>query len=268
MIKRLLAFFSIGLFIFVLDILFEDLSDDKTIVIFDSELKDLVDTWTSQVGREPNGQELSAIINQLVDEEILYREALSLGLDKNDIIIKRRLSQKIGFLKQEEVKPMTNSEVDTFFLENKLDYLIPKQYTFTHIYFNADKNGSKRALKAYKDLRKVGELPYGDPFLLGKNFSLKTSKEITRTFGKNFAEEIKKVPLNQWYGPLSSSYGSHLVFINSIVEERIPELKEVKAQLISDLQLRQKEDSFRIYLDNLREKYKVQVNTNLINEME
>ncbi len=76
-----------------------------------------------------------------------------------------------------------------------------------------------------------------------KNFSLKTSKEITRTFGKNFAEEIKKVPLNLWYGPLSSSYGSHLVFINSIVEERIPELKEVKAQLVSDLQLKQKEDS-------------------------
>ena len=104
MIKRLLAFFSIGLLIFVLDTLFEDLSDDKTIVIFDSELKGLVDTWTSQVGRKPNKQELSAIINQLVDEEILYREALSLGLDKNDIIIKRRLSQKIGFLKQEEVK--------------------------------------------------------------------------------------------------------------------------------------------------------------------
>jgi hypothetical protein len=64
---------------------------------------------------------------------------------------------------------------------------------------------------------------------------------------------------------LKSSYGSHLVFINSIVEERMPELKEVRAQLISDLQLKQKEDGFRVYLDNLRKKYKVQVNTNLVN---
>ena len=95
MTKKLLAFFSIGLVIFILDILFEDLSDDKTIVIFDSELNGLIDTWTRQVGREPNKSELNGIVNQLVDEEILYREALKLGLDKNDIIIKRRLSQKI-----------------------------------------------------------------------------------------------------------------------------------------------------------------------------
>ena len=265
MTKKLLAFFSIGLFIFILDILFEDLSDDKTIVIFDSELQGLVDTWTNQVGREPNEQELSAIINQLVDEEILYREALNLGLDKNDIIIKRRLAQKIGFLKQEEVEPLTNKEIEEFFNKNKRDYLVPKQYTFTHIYFNADRDGSNRALKAFKDWQEIGELPYGDPFLLGKNFSLKTPKEVARAFGENFAEEIKEVSVNNWFGPLKSSYGSHLVFINSIVEERMPELKEVRAQLISDLQLKQKEDGFRVYLDNLRKKYKVQVNTNLVN---
>ncbi|MEO1955084.1 MAG: peptidylprolyl isomerase [Gammaproteobacteria bacterium] len=265
MTKKLLAFFSIGLFIFILDILFEDFSDDKTIVIFDSELKGLLDTWTNQVGREPNEQELSAIINQLVDEEILYREALNLGLDKNDIIIKRRLAQKIGFLKQEEVEPLTNKEIEEFFNNNKPNYLVPKQYTFTHIYFNTDRDGNNRALKAFKDWKEIGELPYGDPFLLGKNFSLKTSKEVARAFGENFAEEIKKVSVNNWFGPLKSSYGSHLVFINSVVEERMPELKEVRVQLISDLQLKQKEDDFRVYLDNLREKYKVQVNSNLVN---
>ena len=114
MTKKLLAFFSIGLIIFVLDILFEDLSDDKTIVIFDSELNGLIDTWTRQVGREPNKSELNGIINQLVDEEILYREALKLGLDKNDIIIKRRLSQKIGLLEQEEVKMPSAEEVEEY----------------------------------------------------------------------------------------------------------------------------------------------------------
>ena len=75
MTKRLLAFLSIGFLIFLLDILFEDFSDDKTIVIFDTELKGLIDTWTNQVGREPNENEFNGIINQLVDEEILYREA-------------------------------------------------------------------------------------------------------------------------------------------------------------------------------------------------
>ena len=134
MTKRLLAFFSIGLFIFILDILFEDFSDDKTIIIFDVELQGLIDTWTNQVGRGPSKKELNGIINQLVEEEILYREALNLGLDKNDIIIKRRLSQKIGFLKQEEIRLPTSKEIKKYFENNQSTYVLPQQYSFTHIY--------------------------------------------------------------------------------------------------------------------------------------
>ena len=265
MTKKLLAFFSIGLVIFILDILFEDLSDDKTIVIFDSELNGLIDTWTRQVGREPNKSELNGIINQLVDEEILYREALKLGLDKNDIIIKRRLSQKIGFLKQEEVKMPSADEVEEYFKNNQSAYLVPKKYTFTHIYFNADKDGKNRALKALNLWKKNNDLPYGDPFLLGKNFSLKTSKEIARSFGEDFSDAIDKAIINDWSGPYESSYGSHLVFVSAVAEEKVPELKEIRSLLISDIQMQQEQDNFKLYLDNLRNEYKVQVNPEFIN---
>ena len=265
MTKKLLAFFSIGLVIFVLDILFEDLSDDKTIVIFDSELNGLIDTWTNQVGREPNENELNGIINQLVDEEILYREALKLGLDKNDIIIKRRLSQKIGFLKQEEVKMPSAEEVEEYFKNNQSTYLVPKKYTFTHVYFNTDKDGKNRALKALSLWKKNDELPYGDPFLLGKNFSLKTSKEIARSFGENFSNDVDGASVDDWAGPYESSYGSHLIFVSSVVEERVPELKQIGSLLISDIQMQQKEDNFKLYLDNLRNEYEVRVNIKLIN---
>jgi|TARA_B110000263_G_scaffold87786_1_gene76711 hypothetical protein len=265
MTKRLLAFFSIGLFIFILDILFEDFSDDKTIIIFDVELQGLIDTWTNQVGRGPSKEELNGIINQLVEEEILYREALNLGLDKNDIIIKRRLSQKIGFLKQEEIRLPTSKEIKKYFENNQSTYVLPQQYSFTHIYFNVDKDGNSRAIKALNDWKELDKLSYGDPFLLGKNFSLKTSKEITRDFGENFSKGMDKAPVNNWFGPLKSSYGSHLVFVSSVVVERMPELKEVRSQLIADLQTKQKEEDFKLYLDSLRKEYKVQVNTDLIN---
>ena len=100
--QKLLIFFSIGLMIFAIDIVFNEDSSNK-VTIYESELDSLINTWVTQVGREPTNEEIDGIIKQLIDEEILYREALKLGLDKNDIIIKRRLAQKISFLKQESI---------------------------------------------------------------------------------------------------------------------------------------------------------------------
>jgi peptidyl-prolyl cis-trans isomerase C len=268
MTKRLLAFFSIGLFIFILDILFEDLNDDKNIVIFDAELVGLINNWTEQVGRKPSKEELNGIINQLVDEEILYREALSLGLDKNDIIIKRRLAQKIGFLKQEQISAPSDSQIEEYYLLNQSNYSLPTQYTFTQIYFSHEKDekdGKKRAVSALKNWQLNKEQPYGDPFLLGKNYSSKSLKEIERIFGEIFSTDLKTLERNVWSGPLESSYGFHLVLIASIAEERTPEYNTLKSVIISDLMAKRKEDSFKAYLEDLRGQYTIQVNKELIN---
>jgi hypothetical protein len=143
--------------------------------------------------------------------------------------------------------------------------LVPKKYTFTHVYFNTDKDGRNRALKALNLWKKDKELPNGDPFLLGKNFSLKSSKEIARSFGENFSNEVDGASVKDWTGPYESSYRSHLIFVSSVEEERVPELKQIVSLLVSDIQMEQKEDNFKLYLDNLRNEYKVEVNTNLIN---
>ena len=97
---RIIVFFIIGLVIFLLDIGLNSQEDSKDIYISDQELTSLLSAWQSQVGRPPSDEEIVNIINNLVQEEILYREALLLGLDQEDRIIKRRLAQKITFLKQ------------------------------------------------------------------------------------------------------------------------------------------------------------------------
>ena len=158
----------------------------------------------------------------------------------------------------------SDEEVEDYFRENQSSYLIPKRFSFTHIYFKLDKDGKNRSLRALELWKSSGELSYGDPFLLGKNFSLKTSKEVAREFGFNFSKEIKNVSINNWSGPFQSSYGSHLVFVTSIVDEKMPELKQISSVLIADLQIKQKEENFKLYLEELRNEYKVQVNTNLI----
>ena len=107
--------------------LFSNKENENNITIFESEINSLIGTWVNQVGREPTLQEIDGIIKQLLDEEILYREAIKLGLDKNDIIIKRRLAQKIGFLRQEAVSSVpTEEELNVFYEANKEKYKVEK----------------------------------------------------------------------------------------------------------------------------------------------
>ena len=124
-----------------MDIWLDTSNQDKTIVLYDDEINALIETWTAQVGRPPNDQDLQGIINQLVEEEILYREALKLELDKDDIIIKRRLAQKIGFLKQEEQSQLpTETELKEYFKSKEAKYYIDKRLSFSHLYFSKEKN--------------------------------------------------------------------------------------------------------------------------------
>ena len=66
--------------LYLIDIGFNS-NKNNEIYISDQEILSLISAWKSQVGREPNNDEIVRIINNLVDEEILYREALLLGLD-------------------------------------------------------------------------------------------------------------------------------------------------------------------------------------------
>ena len=120
--NKILVFFIIGFVLYLIDIGLNNY-DDKEIFISDSEITSLITAWRSQVGRNPNDDEVARIINDLVQEEILYREALKLGLDQDDRIIKRRLAQKLSFLKQESVEKLPSSqELKDFFNDNKEKY--------------------------------------------------------------------------------------------------------------------------------------------------
>ena len=121
---KISIFFIIGLILYLIDIGL-NYNDEKEIFISDQEIISLVSAWKSQVGRNPNDDEITRIINNLVEEEILYREALKLGLDREDRIIKRRLAQKISFLKQESIpNAPSNDDLIEYFKKNSDKYFI------------------------------------------------------------------------------------------------------------------------------------------------
>ena len=132
--KKIFLFFAIGIAIYLIDIAFNYDESSKDIVITDQEIKSLISAWKQQVGRNPSEDEIIRIINDYLEEEILYREAIKLGLDKNDIIIKRRLAQKIGFLRQEADSSLPlEEEVRDFYNKNIDKYFVGKRITFSHV---------------------------------------------------------------------------------------------------------------------------------------
>ena len=261
MTKKLLSFLCIGLAILLLDIWLDSSNQDKTIILYDDEINSLIETWTAQVGRPPNNQDFQGIINQLVEEEILYREALKLNLDKDDIIIKRRLAQKIGFLKQEEQsRPPSESDLEEYFQSKEADYYLDRRISFSHLYFSKEKNGSERAVNALKVMRDQNNLPDSDPFLVGKNFINKTSKEIDRDFGVGFSENFIYREVGVWVGPFDSIYGTHLIKISQITEAKSPDFEEVKRAVLIDYLLDKKQESMKNYIEDLKKDYEIQIN--------
>ena len=124
-----------------------------------------------------------------------YREALLLGLDQEDTIIKRRLAQKISFLKEESIPEIpTIEELNEYYKNNKEKYYIEPSFTFTHYYFSENNNSlerSQQALKALQDNNKVKS----DPFYLGKTFANEPLRNINTNFSKTFSKElIEAVP--------------------------------------------------------------------------
>ena len=259
---KVLIFLVIGICLYLIDTAMSA-DEDKNIFVSDQEILSLISAWKSQVGRDPTDDELARIINNLIDEEILYREALLLGLDQEDTIIKRRLAQKISFLKEESIpETPTTEELNEYYENNKEKYYIEPSFTFTHYYFSKNNNSLERSQQALKALQEDNKIN-SDPFYLGKTFANEPLRNIKMNFGKNFSKELMESDPNEWNGPFESTYGHHIVFINSINSGYIPELKEVLRQVEVDFLQMKRDQAVKGFLDNIRSEYTIYINPDL-----
>ena len=258
---RILVFFVIGLLIFLLDIGFNAEQDSKDIYISDQELTSLLSAWQSQVGRPPSDEEIVNIINNFVQEEILYREALLLDLDQEDRIIKRRLAQKITFLKQETIpNDPSQEEIKKFFEKNKNNYFIPPTYSFSHHYFSKESNAKERAAEAFHEYQTNGAELTGDPFFLGKNFYQNSEDEIKKNFGALFFLAIKNLAINEWSGPYESVFGEHIILLKEITNGFYPPLEKVLLRVQQDYLSEAQEKAIAEYINEIRSQYRVIIN--------
>lgn len=263
--EPLLHFLIIGTAIFaVFSIANKEEAADSgnKIVVSSAEIKRLSDSWSKRRNRPPSGFELQSLIDSYIKEEIYYREALSLGLDQNDTIIRRRLMQKMEFLSNDlaELNQPDETELNKYLVDNKNKYKFPARISFTHIYFSLDKRGA-RALEDSKrvltelDVPRAPEL--GDRFMMEYDFVRETPSEVTRIFGSGFAEQLFTLETNTWQGPVASGYGFHLVRISEKIDARMPELASVIEKVRTDFMFEQRQKTNKEIYDKFKERYEI-----------
>ena len=250
--KKILIFLSIAIFLYLFD-WFLNNDDENVIYVSDNDIDFLVSTWNDQMQRPPNEEELKTIIENFIQNEVLYREALKLNLDSGDIIVKRRLVQKLGFLKQEEgVKIPNDKELKEYFNENKVEFRIPKRLSFNHIFFSKES-------RTLEEVRRylVNKNIKSDPFLLGRNFSDKTIRQIQRDFGDKFAASLDELTTLKNDLIIESIYGWHIVNVFNIENSYLPEFDSIRDKLLDTYLLVKKDEVLKKYTEELIKSYDV-----------
>jgi len=232
------------------------------IVVSSAENERLSDAWSKRMNRPPTEIELQGLIEAFIKEEVYYREALALGLDQDDTIIRRRLMQKMEFLSNDlaELDQPDESALNKYFLENQEKYRLPAQISFTHIYFSIDKRGA-RALEDSKLVLAELNVPRaperGDSFMMEYDFVKETPSEVARSFGSGFAEQLFTLETNTWQGPVASGYGFHLVRISEKIDARMPELASVIDKVRTDFMFEQRQKINKEIYEKFKARYEI-----------
>jgi len=265
--EPLLHFLIIGAVIFVVFTVVnkeEATVSGNKIVISSAEIERLMDNWSKKLNRPPTETELQGLIESYIKEEVYYREALALGLDQNDTILRRRLMQKMEFLSNDlaDLNQPDESELNKYFVDNQGKYKLPARMSFTHIYFSLDKRGAmalEDSKKVLSELNVPRAPERGDSFMMEYDFIQETPFEVVRLFGKGFAEELFTLGINTWQGPIESGYGLHLVRISEKVESRMPELASVIDKVRTDLMFEQRQKMNKEIYEKFKERYEIVV---------
>lgn len=227
------------------------------------DIERLQDQWQAQMGRPPTQAELDGLIDAHVREEIFVREARKIGLDDNDVIIRRRLAQKLTFLTEDValLEPTTDAERIEFFQANAERYGIPARYSFSHVYFGPDARATPRedAIAAAHDVDGTNWRTLGDPFMLGGTFADVSEADVRKDFGASFSESLARLAVGDWQGPVESGYGYHLVRVNQRTPARAPGYDEVKERVVADLDAKRRADANARYYESLRSRYEIEV---------
>jgi hypothetical protein len=240
--EPLFHFLVLGALVFGVHSLVSKSSSNKPgeIVITRGKIENLVVGFTGTWQRPPNDEELQGLIRDYVREEVAYREALAMGLDRDDSIVRGRLRQKLEFVSDSvaaRVEP-TDADLQAYLQAHASDFQSETTLSFEQVYLDPQRHGAQLgqdAARHLRDLRQAGENAdlsiAGDPFVLQSRFENLPFGEIKKMFGDQFATELSVLKTGQWQGPIESGFGAHLVLVRSRIDGRLPPLADVRQEV-------------------------------------
>mgnify|MGYP001821954052 FL=1 len=269
--EPLIHFFILGLSIFglhaVLDRKPESIVNNPyRVEVSSADVEWMRTIFNKQMGRGPTAQDLRGQVNQFIREQILSRQAVVMGLDEGDIVVRRRLAQKMEFLFKDlsAMTEPTEDELRKYFFENRWKYEIPPQVTFTQVNFSIDNRGVEEAIQAAQARIKEGGDPYRlttfrDASILSPGSTQCSVIEIRDQFGTDFAEAIKNLEAGSWYGPVKSAYGIHAVYIHDRQDTKLPNFLGIIDRIKNDWMTAKRDEYTRRVYGKIRSRYRVLV---------
>ena len=239
-------------------------STGRVIVITQGVVDDLVIQHVAARGREPSATELNRLIESYVHDEIFYREGVKLGLDRDDLVVKRRVRQKIELIEEDaSTRTPTDADLSAYLAANPARFAQPAVLTFEQVFLGSSTNGPDivRAVAITYEALRNGTDPkrLGTPTLLPNSMIETPSDLVARDFGANFAAALETIPIGEWSGPIDSSFGAHYVRVSDRTPAVAPPLGAVRDQVVreweNDRRLRARADAY----GRMRREYEVSI---------
>jgi hypothetical protein len=263
--EPLLHFFAIGGLIFLLFAAMSEPGPEPTdtVVVGPERIERLARGFQAVWRRPPTDDELRAMIDDFVREEIYYREALALGLERNDTVVRRRLRQKMEFLTDSgaEILEPVAGELEAHLLANEKTFRRGPRLAFEQIYLGETPGQETitRSLSALRSDPVSDPSTLGQPTLLPAQLGLSPPEAVDGVFGKGFFERLAKLPPGVWAGPVASGYGVHLVRIGESLAARTPPLEEIRDNVLRDWKAAKARELRELHYARLREHYVVEI---------
>jgi hypothetical protein len=235
------------------------------IVISEGRVNQIAESFLLLSGRMPSKEELAVLVDDYVSEEVGYREAVAMGLDADDTIVRRRMRQKLEFLIEDEAasNEPTEAELQAWMNAHPGDYRLPERRSLQQVLASADKRGSKARADAEAwlvKLRSGGDAGMqGDASMLPGAMPLTTQDGVAALFGGDFAKAVFAHEKGTWFGPVESPFGQHIVQVIVVEPARAVPLDEARDKVRSDWIENRRNEARDKFHATLRERYDIQI---------
>lgn len=258
--EPLLHFLLIGAGLFFIYYQINDsaLDNEKSIHVTKADVETLSDKWFKSKGRAPSEEEKQQQLDNFIQEQVLYSEAIERGLDKNDETIRIHLAKKMKFVFDDLtfIPEPTEEELTKFLSDNSSKFKESATISFNQVVFTQDKVSKDIDEDAKQFLQRLKNSSSSKISTIGDKVEL-SEKAVSNIFGEEFASLAFSLPVKTWEGPIRTKHGVHLIYIHSRTNEHIPEFSKIRENILIEWRKKKRDEANEIFYNNLYKKYEI-----------